>query len=657
MTGPDGDNPAAELDREPITGAPDRGPLPTAGSLDREAPSIAEASDRELLPIAGARLTWSWLWRELRGRWLNLTFALLVGLVGAVASVVPAYALGALVDRVREHAPGSAIVPITIVITVAAVVGGVTTGLATYLIGRLCGQILAVLREATVARALTLPATTLERTGKGDLLSRVGTDAASIGKAASDVIPTMISAFLLGVLSVAAMAGIDWRLGLAGAVAVPLYAMALRWYLPKAAPQYARERRAVADSSQLLVENMQGVRTVHAYRLEQARLHDIGIASGRARDISVSVFRLFTRFVGRVNRAEFFGLAAILIAGFLLVRGGSVTVGESAAAAVLFHRLFNPIGMLLFTFDEVQAAGASLARLVGVVELTPTPRPATGGDLDGEPPVPADGSPELSGEPRLPVDGSLELSGVRFSYDGQVDVLDGVSVRVAAGARVALVGSTGAGKSTLAAIAAGILRPGHGEARVGGVPLAELAPADLRERVAIVTQETHVFAGPLIEDLRLARPGASPDEATRALATVGALDWAQGLPDGLDTVVGEGGHELTAAQAQQLALARLVLVDPAIAVLDEATAEAGSLGARDIEESAAAATRGRTTLIVAHRLTQAASADRVIVLEHGRVLEEGPHHELVAAGGRYAELWRAWETRTPTSPSSKARLT
>ncbi|MEV1243748.1 ABC transporter ATP-binding protein [Nonomuraea sp. NPDC050022] len=594
--------------------------------------------DRELLPVAGARLTWAWLWRELRVRWPSLTFALLVGLLGAVASVVPAYALGALVDRVREHAPASAIVPITIVITVAAVVGGLATGLATYLIGRLCGQILAVLREATVARALTLPATTLERTGKGDLLSRVGSDAAAIGKAASDVIPTMISAFLLGVLSVAAMAGIDWRLGLAGAVAVPLYAVALRWYLPRAAPQYARERQAVADSSQLLVENMQGVRTVHAYRLERARLHDIGIASGRARDISVSVFTLFTRFVGRVNRAEFFGLAAILVAGFLLVRGGSVTVGESAAAAVLFHRLFNPIAMLLFTFDEVQAAGASLARLVGVVEFTPAPQ-----------------RPDRA--PRVPGDGSLELSGVRFSYDGQVDVLHDVSVRVAAGARVALVGSTGAGKSTLAAIAAGILRAGHGEARVGGVSLAELAPADLRERVAIVTQETHVFAGPLIEDLRLARPGVSPDEAAAALDTVGALDWARSLPEGLDTVVGEGGHELTAAQAQQLALARLVLADPAIAVLDEATAEAGSLGARDIEASAAAATRGRTTLIVAHRLTQAASADRVVVLEHGKVVEEGPHHELVAAGGRYAELWRAWETRTPTSPSSKARLT
>ncbi|MEO3884823.1 ABC transporter ATP-binding protein [Nonomuraea sp. B5E05] len=587
------------------------------------------------LPVADARRTWAWLRLELRARWVGGTLAALVGVVGAAASVVPAYALGTLVDRVREHAPVSAIVPIAVVIVAAAVAGGAATGTATYLIGRVCGHMLADLRERTVARALSLPVTTLERVGKGDLLSRVGTDAASIGKAATSVIPTMISAFLLGVLSIVAMAGMDWRLGLAGAVAVPLYVAALRWYLPRAAPKYAAERHAVAGNSQLLVENMQGVRTVHAYRLEQRRLRDIGDASHRVHDISLSVFTLFTRFVGRVNRAEFFGLAAILVVGFLLVRSGAATVGQSAAAAVLFHRLFNPIGMLLFTFDELQAAAASLARLVGVVDLAPDPgdgpdRPGGGGGAGG-----AAGA-------------GLELSGVRFGYDGGPEVLHGVSISLPAGARVALVGSTGAGKSTLAAIAAGILRPGSGTVSVGGVALP---PDRLRAHVAIITQEVHVFAGPLIEDLRLARQGASPGEIASALSAVGALDWATALPDGLDTVVGEGGHELTTAQAQQLALARLILVDPAIAILDEATAEAGSLGARTLEESAAAATRGRTTLIVAHRLTQAAAADRVVVLEHGRIAEQGRHQELVAAGGRYAQLWRAWEARTPTSSS------
>nr|BFE75853.1 hypothetical protein GCM10020092_091540 [Actinoplanes digitatis] len=215
---------------------------------------------------------------------------------------------------------------------------------------------LADLRESTVATALRLPALVLDRAGRGDLLSRVGADIAAIGKAVADVLPNVISALLLGLLSLAAMAGIDWRLGLAGAVAVPFYVIALRWYLPLSAPRYAQERKAVAERSQLLVESMQGLRTVHAYRLERRHLEDIERASAKHRDIDVGVFTLFTRFVGRVNRAEFFGLSALLVVGFLLVRDGSVSVGQASAAALLFHRLFNPVSMLLFTFDEIQAA-------------------------------------------------------------------------------------------------------------------------------------------------------------------------------------------------------------------------------------------------------------------------------------------------------------
>ena len=181
--------------------------------------------------------------------------------------------------------------------------------------------------------------------------------------------------------------------------------------------------------------------------------------------------------------------------------------------------------------------------------------------------------------------------------------------------------------------------------RIGGATLAELGADGLRRHIAIVSQEVHVFAGPLIEDLRLAALQAGREEVRAALATVGAQEWVDALPNGLDTVVGEGGHELTSAQSQQLALARLVLADPSVAVLDEATAEAGSSGARDLELAARAATKGRSTLVVAHRLTQAAAADRVVVLEHGRILEQGPHDELVSAGGRYAQLWAAWEGR------------
>jgi ATP-binding cassette subfamily C protein len=571
------------------------------------------------LPVATARRTGRWLLDQLRARRLDVATTVAAGLIAATASVVPVTALGRLVDLVRAGARPEALIPIAVLVTVAALIGGVAAGTASALVSRLGERILAALREQTVATALRLPATVLDRAGRGDLLSRVGADVAAIGTAAAEVLPTVISAVMLAALSVTAMFGLDWRLGLAGLAAMPLYVIALRWYLPRSAPIYARERAAVGARSQLLVESLQGVRTVHAYRLEERHLTNIEEASARARDLSVGVFTLFTRFVGRINRAEFVGLALILVAGFWFVRAGWVTVGETAATAVLFHRLFNPVSTILFTFDEIQAAGASLARLVGVGTLPVAP----------------------SGTVRLDR-ADLSLRHVSFAYDERVPVLRDITLRVAPGERVALVGSTGAGKTTVASIAAGILRPLSGTAWAGDVPVDRLAPGV----IAIISQEAHVFAGPLIEDVRLARPGAPVEDVINALATVGALEWAESLPSGLRTVVGEGAHPLTAAQAQQLALARLVLLDPPVAILDEATAEAGSSGARALEESAMAATKGRTTLLVAHRLTQAATADRVVVLEHGEVVEEGTHDRLVAAGGRYAELWSAWKSRT-----------
>ncbi|MDQ0281526.1 ABC transporter ATP-binding protein [Rhodococcoides fascians] len=578
----------------------------------------------ELLPIATGARSGKWLLEQLKLRRARTAVTLLLGAVAAAMSLVPVYVLGVLVDRVRDGADSSTIVGVVVVIAVAAVIGGVVTGFSGYLISTLGEGILASLREAVVRRALRLPVATLERVGKGDLLSRVGDDVAVMAKSIGEVIPQLVGAFLLVCLSMITMLGIDWRLGLAGLVALPMYVLALRWYLPRSAPLYAAERVAMGERAQSFVSSMQGAKTVRAYGLEAEHLGEVDRASAKARDIGVDVFRLFTRFGSRSNRAECVGLSVILLAGFLLVRGDYVTVGETTAAALLFHRLFNPIGTLLFTFDDIQSAGASLARLVGVV------------DIADERPV-GDGS--------VPADATLDVVDLRHSYDGGHEVLHGVDLRVDAGETVALVGSTGAGKSTIAAIAAGSMASTSGTVRVGGASLDSLGHQGLRRHVAIVSQEVHVFAGPLIDDVLLAAPDAGRDDVEAALRTVGAWGWVEALENGLDTAVGEGGHQLTAAQSQQLALARLVLADPAVAVLDEATAEAGSSGARELELAAEAATRGRSTLVVAHRLTQAAAADRVVVLEHGKIVEQGPHHELVAAGGRYAELWEAWQGR------------
>ncbi|WP_422752076.1 ABC transporter ATP-binding protein [Micromonospora sp. WMMD708] len=578
-----------------------------------------------MLPVAGPRESRAWLGAQLRARRGAACGTLVVGLLAAATAIVPAYAFGLLVDRVRAGGGTGVLVPVAVLIATAAVVGGAATGVSAHLIRRLGAGILADLRERTLDVALRLPVAVLDRAGRGDLVSRVGADVSAIDRAVTEVLPTLVSALLLATISLGTIVGIDWRLGLAGAVAVPLYVLASRWYLPRAAPAYAAERVAIASRSQRFVESVQGIGTVHAYRLEDRHLGGIADASARARDLSTSVFALYTRFVGRINAAELAGLGSVLVVGFLLVRREAVTLGEVSAAALLLHRLFGPVLQLMVTFDKAQDAGASLARLVGVLRTDPDRR--AGGTA--------------------PATHDLVLDGVGFSYDGATPVLRDVSLRVGAGRVVALVGSTGAGKTTVASIAAGVLRPGRGVATLGGVPVPEL-PA---RTIALVSQETHVFAGPLAEDLRLARPHASPQELTAALARVGALTWALTLPDGLDTVVGEGGHPLTAAQAQQLALARVVLLDPAVVVLDEATAEAGSAGARDLEQAAAAALAGRTALVVAHRLTQAVTADHIVVMDRGEIVESGPHAELIAADGSYARLWAAWTARADGTPT------
>jgi ATP-binding cassette subfamily C protein len=574
-------------------------------------------SDRVLLPTAGNAQTWAAVKVLLRPRRLLVLSTVVVLLAGTGVGLATAPLLGDIVDLVVDRQPSTAITRPVVLLALVAVAQGTATAIGAALIARLGEGVLAELRERFVDRAVNLPLEQVEQAGSGDLTARVTGDVTKIADAVRQALPQLARSALTIVLTLGALAVLDWRFAVAVLVATPVQALTLRWYGRNAKTMYGAERIAIGAQQQQLLETIGGSATVRAFGLTDEHLRRVTDRSTTAVGLTMRCIRLLGGFFSRLNLAEYVGLSALLITGFFLVGNGTATIGTATAAALYFHSLFNPINAALSLADDAQSAAASLSRLVGVAD-----RPA---------------APEDTGE--VPLDTTVKVSGVGHAYEQGHDVLADIDLHVAPGERVALVGASGAGKTTLAKLIAGVHRPTRGSITFGGVDIDELPT---RRTIALITQEVHVFAGTLADDLLLAKPLASDNEVRGALDKVGALQWALALPDGLDTVVGEGGHRLTVAQAQQLALARLVLADPPIAVLDEATADAGSAGARVLEAAATAALEGRSGLLVAHRLTQAAGADRVIVLDHGRVVETGTHAELVAAGGRYAELWAAW---------------
>ncbi|MEV0617676.1 ABC transporter ATP-binding protein [Nonomuraea sp. NPDC050404] len=563
----------------------------------------------ELLPIATTRQTCSFIWRmpAARRRHANAIMVLAFFLAGGAGLVAP-WALGGIADDVA--AGRDTLLPAALIIAGAALAGALAGGAAVVMLARVGEPALAELREQALTRVLRLPADRLERSTTGDLLSRLSDDVRTVSEAMKGVVPVIANSAVAVVFTVAGVLALDWRLGLAMLCAAPVYVLGLRWYLPRSRPLYREQRIAQGERAEALLSGVGSAPTARAFGIGPLLLRRIDETSKRSAQVSVSVYRRSLQFLNRNNLAELIGLSMVLLAGFLAVRDHATTVGAVTAAALYFLRLFGPIGGLLFTFDRFQAMGAALARLVGIASLPPPAEP----DADS-----------------TVREGEIALIGVGHEYVPGRPVLRGIDLRITPGERIALVGATGAGKSTLGAIAAGMVRPATGSVLAGS-----------RSRRILVAQDPHAFAGTVRDFLTLAEPVAADEDVWQALAATFADRWVAALPEGLDTVIGDAGHHLTPHQVQHLALARIVLGDPRFVVLDEATAEAGSASARDLDRAAEAAMRGRTALVVAHRLTQARPADRILVMHDGQIVEEGTHDRLLALDGRYAGLWRAW---------------
>ncbi|MGQ5264096.1 ABC transporter ATP-binding protein [Micromonospora sp. ZYX-F-536] len=569
--------------------------------------------------------------RDLIGRHRRAVGVVLVlHSAAAVAGLAPPWLLGTIVDRVTAGANVATVDRLALAIGGCVLVSALLSRYAQYAGHRFGERAVAELREEFVARTLGLPVSVVERAGSGDLATRSSVDVATVGTTVRDVVPTIVIASVQLTLLFGAVFLLHPLLGLAALAGLPSILAVTRWYLRRASSAYLTEGAAAAELTETLTTTAEGARTVEALRLADDRIQHGTTRIARVWRARRATLALRTVFFSVVEASYPLPIAIVLlVAGYLLSRD-MVSLGAVIAAALYLQQAIEPLDRLLQWTEQAQRGLASFARVLGVGLVPPEP-PGTTAESRGE---------------------RLVVRQARFAYAGGHDVLHGIDLEVRPGERLAVVGPSGAGKSTLARLLAGIDAPRRGVVSIGGCPVTDLDPAERRRRIALVTQEHHVFIGSVRDNLAFAAPDATDEQMRSALATVGA-DWYADLPDGLDTALGDGARQLGAAEAQQLALARLVLADPHTLILDEATAALDPTTARRTERALAAVLVGRTVIAIAHRLNTAHDADRVAVLADGRITEIGSHDDLVAAGGAYAALWHSWHTDERTSARRK----
>ncbi len=467
-----------------------------------------------------------------------------------------------------------------------------------------------------------------DRNKSGVLISRMTADVESMGELVQFGLLQLISAAMLIVFSLVLLFVLSWQLAIVGLLVVPVIIVASRKFQRDSNEAYLDVRENVGQNLSTLQEGIAGVRVIQAYAREPEQTRRFVQSNRRLFDSHVRSVRVSTWYFGLVEACGIFATALVIGIGGWLVNRGDISIGTVIAAVLLLAQLFEPVQQLSQLYNTLQSSTAALNKLFGI--------------LDTEPDV-------IGGSATLPSSGAVTVDSIGFTYPGtETPVLSGVSLTVGDGERLALVGPTGAGKSTLAKLMARLYDPSVGTIRFGHVDLRDADFTELRERIVVVPQEGFLFAGTIADNVRIARAGASDADVRNALAAIGALDRFDEFEQGIHTEVRERGSRLSAGERQLVSLARAALVDPAVLVLDEATSNLDPGTEVIVERALERLMTGRTTIVVAHRLSTVRRADRIAVVDHGELVELGTHDELVAIGGRYAALASAWQRSQPS---------
>ncbi|MGW0884112.1 ABC transporter ATP-binding protein [Streptomyces sp. NPDC002671] len=604
---------------------------PATDSGDPVPPPAGDPFDQDVLPTApGATATLlRSLLAPLKAR-VTLTALLLLLQQAAVQTgpLLVAYAIDKAVPAFRDHRHGP-LIAVGVGYLLCALVSGLLQVAFIETSARVSQDVLLDLRGRIFRHAQALSVDFHERYTSGRLISRSTTDVESLRELLDEGLQELVTVVLSFVYIAALLLWLDLGLGaVAVASFVPLYLL-VRLYQRRAGRVFRSRSTAIAAVIVKFVETMNGIRPVRAFRREAANDAEFAGLNKRYERTNGDALLEMARYVVGSRLVANTSVAAIVLWGGYRVASGSLELGVLAASVLYLRRLYDPIDRLGMFLNSYQSAAASLEKIAGLLAQTPSvPEPSVPKEL---PPLKS----EFPGR-------EVVFDGVRFAYRTGGEVLPRFELALSAGQTVAVVGSTGAGKSTLAKLLARFYDPTDGRVLLDGVDLRELATPELRRGVVMVTQEAFLFSGTVADNIAIGRPDATREEIERAAKAIGAHEFISALPDGYDTDVRKRGGRISAGQRQLVAFARALLADPAVLILDEATSSLDIPGERAVQRAMSTVLRGRTAVVIAHRLSTVEIADRVLVMEHGRIVEDGRPDELIAGTGRFADLHRAW---------------